>query len=383
MRPGAVSDGDLDEQRRLPVVVVSRSLPPDVGGYQTQFSLLLPRLVARGLRVVGIGAVHNHPDGDVGWPSVRTVSFGAHRLPRPMRPAICFAIAARSWMLGALSRVRTGPTVLLLLSPTMPGATCLLRTWVRWIGPAVVRFPTAGDARTLLSRFDPSRGKHPIRWIALSPEQADELGAVGVDSVLIPNGVRTRASSSSAKEPTTFVFIGRLVARKRVSLLIEAWGALHERLPDWNVLISGDGQGDPDACDAELHKASADLPRVTFAGEQRNAGGTLRSGSILVHPSAVEGLPNTVLEAMGAGVPVIADTRSMHRWFREVPAHIEWDGLDAMSLAAAMLGAAMEDEHRLAVAAEAQRLVMERYSVDHMAESYVSLIAELAGRSGQ
>ncbi|MFL6292708.1 MAG: glycosyltransferase family 4 protein [Thermoanaerobaculia bacterium] len=93
--------------------------------------------------------------------------------------------------------------------------------------------------------------------------------------------------------PGYLLFVGRLRIRKGVEVLLEALP------PGARLLIAGDGE----------HRAALESkPGVKFLGRQ-DAGrvrGLLRGAAALVVPSIYEGMPLVVLEAMAAGVPVVA-----------------------------------------------------------------------------
>jgi len=95
--------------------------------------------------------------------------------------------------------------------------------------------------------------------------------------------------------PGYLLFVGRLRIRKGVEVLLEALP------PGARLLIAGDGE----------HRAALDRkagPGVRFLGrcDAGRVRGLLRGAAALVVPSIYEGMPLVVLEAMEAGVPVVA-----------------------------------------------------------------------------
>lgn len=97
---------------------------------------------------------------------------------------------------------------------------------------------------------------------------------------------------------------GSLVKRKGFDLLIEAWRPIAVEHPDWRLRIYGGG-----ALAAELagQVAAADLTGiVTIEGFDPDLARRLDQASLFVLPSRGEGLPMVVIEAMAAGLPVVA-----------------------------------------------------------------------------
>lgn len=102
------------------------------------------------------------------------------------------------------------------------------------------------------------------------------------------------------------LFIGRLAAVKGVPLLLEAAVQLHERFPDLELHVVGDG---PDRAALAAQSDTVGLTGVvTFHGycSQDEVADLLAETDILVLPSFAEGIPVTLMEAMAARLPVVA-----------------------------------------------------------------------------
>ncbi len=100
------------------------------------------------------------------------------------------------------------------------------------------------------------------------------------------------------------VYVGRLVAWKRVDLLIEAWARLEE-LSRGQLLIIGDGSH------AEaIRSLAAEVAGVSLVGIARRPVKFLQAADVYVNASGVaggqvEGLSVSLLEAMSVGVPPV------------------------------------------------------------------------------
>lgn len=112
---------------------------------------------------------------------------------------------------------------------------------------------------------------------------------------------------SRAERGGSYLFVGRLRIRKGVEILLQALARLEDGS---ELLIVGDGEHG-----AYLRRLVDRLDlggRVRFAGRRSAAEvrALLADSTALVVPSIYEGMPLVVLEAMEAGVPVIASAVS-------------------------------------------------------------------------
>jgi glycosyltransferase involved in cell wall biosynthesis len=135
--------------------------------------------------------------------------------------------------------------------------------------------------------------------------------------VVIPLGIpslgdaaQMPAAVAAALGGAPFIIaIGTLEPRKNFAHLVGAFGELAARHPDIRLVIAGhDGPARP-----EIEAAIACLPagvrdRVVLAGSVSDAGrrALLENATLLAYPSIYEGFGFPVLEAMTAGVPVVA-----------------------------------------------------------------------------
>jgi glycosyltransferase involved in cell wall biosynthesis len=101
------------------------------------------------------------------------------------------------------------------------------------------------------------------------------------------------------------LYVGNLVAVKRLDMLLEAAARLVPRHPALRVVLVGDGIRRED-----LQERAAELrleAHVDFVGARpfEEVPDWLRRARVFVMTSEVEGLPQAMIEAMGCGVPVV------------------------------------------------------------------------------
>jgi glycosyltransferase involved in cell wall biosynthesis len=138
------------------------------------------------------------------------------------------------------------------------------------------------------------------------PEDRLSMIYSGVEDIEPPVVDRSavRAEFGFEADAPMILFAGRLAAQKRVDDLLKVLDLLQHVQPDARTLIAGDGPLRAQLEEtARLYDLSA---RVKFLGHREDVPRLLAAADLLVLPSAYEGLPNVVLEAMRFGKPVVA-----------------------------------------------------------------------------
>jgi glycosyltransferase involved in cell wall biosynthesis len=137
----------------------------------------------------------------------------------------------------------------------------------------------------------------------------EDLGIDGGKIDVVYNGVPiepvARDFSVLSDAPRKVLFLGLLHEQKGVSDLLAALALLPAEMPGWQAVIAGNGDiGFYEARAQALGLAS----HVSFPGwvDQESVRAHLRTSDVLVLPSYNEALPLVILEALGAGTPVIS-----------------------------------------------------------------------------
>lgn len=109
------------------------------------------------------------------------------------------------------------------------------------------------------------------------------------------------------KEVYKIVFVGRLTKNhKRPHLLIQAFAKLADKYPNWIVELWGAKDRDTYYAELEHHiKVNKLQERVFLKGTTNNVPEVLRNADVYAFPSAYEGFPLALGEAMSAGLPAI------------------------------------------------------------------------------
>ena len=162
--------------------------------------------------------------------------------------------------------------------------------------------------------------RHVFRWtlesadtvVALTPaweRRLAERGRIRRSRVVanVPD-IPLPAKPRSSTHKSLILFLGHLYRHKGVYELLEAFTRLKVERPDLKLVLAGEG---PEAQDLSLRakqlgvKGAVQLPGWVDTAEKE---ALLAEAACLVLPSFSEGLPLVLLEAMHAGVPVVATT---------------------------------------------------------------------------
>ncbi|MFP4054403.1 MAG: glycosyltransferase family 4 protein, partial [Phycisphaerae bacterium] len=123
------------------------------------------------------------------------------------------------------------------------------------------------------------------------------------------DGEMMTAVSRAQSKRRSILFMSRFIREKGVYELLEAFHRIYERFPDVDLIMAGDG---PELSGARDWVRDRGLrQRVIFPGyvRGRDKAQLLANGDLFVLPTLHgEGCPNCLLEAMGAGMPVITST---------------------------------------------------------------------------
>lgn len=102
----------------------------------------------------------------------------------------------------------------------------------------------------------------------------------------------------------TIVAVGRIDENKNHAMLIDAFEALNEEFPDWNLTIYGEGELRNELIRKVDQMKLSD--RISLPGSITKVEEVIYHAGVFVLCSNTEGSPNTLIEAMLLGLPVIS-----------------------------------------------------------------------------
>lgn len=193
--------------------------------------------------------------------------------------------------------------------------------------------------------------------------------------VAIPNPQIKHASRIAIRDKKKqIVFVGRLDGEKAVYRLLQIWKKIYKQLPDWNLVLVGDGETRED--DEKLAK-TLQLERVEFLGYRKSIP-IIDESSILCLTSNIEGQPTVFMEAMTLGVvPIGFDSFSaIYEMIDNGMNGIIIPAFDLNQYAEALRQLAFDSERRFCLAMNAQTKVRQ-FDMSVVSEMWVHLFKEL------
>jgi glycosyltransferase involved in cell wall biosynthesis len=284
------------------------------GGGAEQVTALLARGLSREKYDLHLGLITRSSAAGVALPPWVTVhALGAARvlagaprllrLVRSLKPDVILSGMAHLNFL------------VLLLRPFFPPATCVLVRQNGTVSSALANGGVSPATRLLYKLLY----RHADRVICQSRAMAADLAAelefdmeriavlanpVDLDGIL--DGIR---AAKSEPDPWTgpgphLLAVGRLSHEKGFDLLLQALAGVRNQFPNADLLIAGVG-----AEESELKAQASSLGlahAVCFAGYLRNPYACFPGATLFVLSSRHEGMPNALLEAAAAGLPIVA-----------------------------------------------------------------------------
>ncbi len=294
------------------VAVVTSRL--DVGGAERHLARVLPELKRRGLDIVLYAMERGGPLEDALLAQgLRIAGAPRHRFlhwPRATlalarwlmreRPAVVHFFLPRPYVFGSLAAELAGHRRRLMSR--------------RSLTDYQAQYPLLGFAERLLHRRTAGLLANSAAVLAQLKAEVDDPRKLAV----IHNGVELPPPRDAAARQIerralglddsalTIAVVANLIAYKGHRDLLQALASIKDDLPQpWALLAIGrdDGIG------AALRQAAADLAiaaNVHWLGERAAVEPLLGASDLFVLPSHQEGFSNALLEAMAAGLPVIA-----------------------------------------------------------------------------
>jgi glycosyltransferase involved in cell wall biosynthesis len=200
---------------------------------------------------------------------------------------------------------------------------------------------------------------------------------------VIPNAIDlsefTPALHRETGGPVRLLYVGRFNAFKNVETLIEAVGKLSQvDVGDFELELVGEGERRP-----VLERMVSDLGltrRVHFTGwvARDSVAGCYRRADIFVTATTWEGMPNTVLEAMACGLPIVGTQASgLHELVRDGVNGYLAPVKDPDALAEALALLIENGYERRRMGRQSRKLAEREFAWEYIAAQYVEIYRKI------
>jgi glycosyltransferase involved in cell wall biosynthesis len=302
-----------DATTPLRILIVVDGLFPATGGAEMQARLLGRELTAAGHSVEFVAPLLDRR-------MARSEVIDGLQLTRLAYPRIrllgAIVLCAR-FALWLWARRDRYDAIHVHMAKNLAATAGLLRPWMR----STLTVKISGAWEFVGGILDPARRGNPLyrafNWCMrradciqciseYTRERLREAGYAESRLRLIPNAVdltRFKAAPRATGERVHVVYVGRIEKVKGLPVLLEAWrlSGLGNRA---RLTIAGGGT-QLDTLKRLAAESGID-GSIAFPGSITDVPALLATANVYVQPSLQEGLPNSVLEAMAMGLPIVA-----------------------------------------------------------------------------
>ena len=391
--------------------MVIQRLRPLFSGQGVQVEELCRELARRGVAATILTAGHgrNPPWEDVDGYRIRRLRADIPWLSPHLRPgrfrSEIFGVRAFIWLM--LHGWRTQ----VLHTHTLSDALYSSWLFARLRGIPLIFEMTLMGTDDALSFADNRHRFHRLRsrifrhcdgYVAISPALARAYEQAGLprDKLrVIPQGVdieRFRPAQDVGAlrqrlgipvHGAVVVFVGSLIERKGIDLLLAAWEKVHADRPDATLVMVGRNEfADDPAAAALLQDHLGDLSesaqrRVLQAGVRPDVEEYLRAADVFAFPSRREGFGTVMIEAMATGLPcVVAELPEITDYIfaTDGSTGVVVPPSDAEALARELCLLLAHPDRAATMGAAARRRATERFSMTRVADDYLDFYARLA-----
>jgi glycosyltransferase involved in cell wall biosynthesis len=298
------------------------------------------------------------------------------RLLGELRPDVLHAQDRRAGLLGRLWSRRTGTSCVYTLhgvpdslAELVPGNVAVApRRWRDGLSYLTVERELARLSGSMVVVPCTALATYARRHVGISAHRV----AVVPNGVPLPPAPTDRGPAGPSPEALA-VWVGVMQPVKRLETLVRATA----EVPGLRLRLVGDG---PMRAATEAAVAAAGTgDRTEFTGYLSDPLGALQDADVFVLPSAAEACPIALLQAMAAGLPVVASrVGGVPDIVRDGADGLLVDPRDPTALAAALRRLAGDPALRARIGASARRRVADRYTLERCVHDLLDVYGRAA-----
>ncbi len=201
----------------------------------------------------------------------------------------------------------------------------------------------------------------------------------GTSTGVVRSGVGPPSPQPEGEREPAVLVAQRLEAEKGSDVAVRAWAAAAARTRGWRLWVVGSGR-EADALSALARRLGV-ADTVDFLGYRSDVRELMGRASVLLATTPVEGLGLSVLEAMAAGLPVVATGSGGHlETVGGVPDAALFPPGDAATAARLLDELVADPGRRHAYGADLRRRQRHAFTVERQARELTDVYREVVGR---
>ncbi|GAB4442557.1 MAG: hypothetical protein Kow0031_24670 [Anaerolineae bacterium] len=206
---------------------------------------------------------------------------------------------------------------------------------------------------------------------------------------VIPNAIElsefTPPHQRNGDGPTRLLFVGRFNAFKNVETLVEAAARLNEMgVSNFELQLVGEGSRRANVERLIIEKGLTRQVQLLGWVERDAIAERYRQADVFVTATTWEGMPNTVLEGMACGLPVVATRASgLSELVKEGVNGYLVDINDSATLARRIADLINNPYERRRMGKESRKIAEREFAWDYIAEQYVEIYQRIKGEKGE
>ena len=412
---------------KLSLCIASPSFYPIYGGAQLRFARYIPSFEKNGLDVYVFTGLHpiSGEESVLAQKADRKISYGSvyeenvdgikvRKVSLPSMPRLLRTVFYNHALLATCRDIERRPQVLQLVGRLRP----LSLYWIKAIKslgiPICYAITIFSEKKLGIGKAWDFRRKYFRKLynsldciIVNSPAMKSALADLGISTrvEVIRNGVDVkrflpaperesiadlRRELGIDKDSVVLISIGAIIPRKGCDLLIEAWDRLCRLCQgkDIHLIFVGPrrNQTKPELLNfnrriQKILCRSSNPEHVHFIGVVKNVEDYLRISDIFVLPSKREGTPNSMLEAMAVGLPVvITPFDGLSDDLGEPGRDFILVNREARELADALYKLINDEAYKESIGVNGRKWVIKNHNMDAVIQRYVGLYRDLSNK---
>lgn len=210
----------------------------------------------------------------------------------------------------------------------------------------------------------------------MAVELLENTYGIKCKKVIIPNPITPGLPSWKGENSKEIITAARLTEQKNLPMLIDAFEMLHRDFPEYKLVIYGDGELRSMLTEYIQTKGLQDV--VTLSGFAKNIHKIMSEAYMYVSSSDYEGISNSMLEALGIGLPCVCTdcpVGGANMFIKDEKSGLLTKVGDVIGLYNSM-SKFIEDKNLLTNCSVNSREVNEKLSLEIIANQWISLITE-------